>query len=173
MVNGKCSTLLLTIQFQSEAGRDNCSYQSNGKIERWHKSLKGECIRPGTPPSLEDARRRVKGYVEHYNDIHLNSAVGYITPKDMLAGHQPGDSGRPGSEIGGGEGTAEESPPAGRVTNETDYFRCANDSDGIASPLLYLPDPSGQFMTERRGRRTAAPRGIRSTDPRPLGIGGP
>ncbi len=23
--------------------------QSNGKIERWHKSLKGECIRPGTP----------------------------------------------------------------------------------------------------------------------------
>ena len=26
--------------------------QSNGKIERWHKSLKGECIRPGTPLSL-------------------------------------------------------------------------------------------------------------------------
>ena len=23
--------------------------QSNGKIERWHKSLKAECIRPGTP----------------------------------------------------------------------------------------------------------------------------
>ena len=23
--------------------------QSNGKIERWHKSLKGECIRPRTP----------------------------------------------------------------------------------------------------------------------------
>jgi putative transposase len=31
--------------------------QSNGKIERWRKSLKGECIRPGTPLSLEDARR--------------------------------------------------------------------------------------------------------------------
>jgi putative transposase len=41
--------------------------QSNGKIERWHKSLKGECIRPGTPLSLEDARRLVQGYVEHYN----------------------------------------------------------------------------------------------------------
>ncbi len=62
--------------------------QSNGKIERWHKSLKGECIRPGTPLSLEDARRLVKGYVNHYNDIRLNSAIGYITPKDMLAGHQ-------------------------------------------------------------------------------------
>ncbi len=35
--------------------------QSNGKIERWHKSLKGECIRPGTPLSLEDARRLVEG----------------------------------------------------------------------------------------------------------------
>jgi putative transposase len=62
--------------------------QSNGKIERWHKSLKAECIRPGTPLSLEDARRLVEGYVEHYNNVRLNSAIGYITPKDMLAGHQ-------------------------------------------------------------------------------------
>ena len=57
-------------------------------IERWHKSLKGECSRPGTPLSPEDARRLVKGYVEHYNNVRLNSAIGYITPKDMLAGHQ-------------------------------------------------------------------------------------
>ena len=62
--------------------------QSNGKIERWHKSLKGECIRPGTPLSLEDARRLVEGYVEHYNDVRLNSAIGYVTPNDMLAGRQ-------------------------------------------------------------------------------------
>ncbi|HTW59670.1 MAG TPA: hypothetical protein VMD99_16195 [Terriglobales bacterium] len=33
--------------------------QSSGKIERWHKSLKSECIRPGTPLSREDARRRM------------------------------------------------------------------------------------------------------------------
>jgi hypothetical protein len=25
---------------------------------------------------------------EHYNNVRLNSAIGYITPKDMLAGHQ-------------------------------------------------------------------------------------
>jgi len=37
--------------------------QSNGKIERWHQTLKSECIRPGTPLSLEDARRLVSGYV--------------------------------------------------------------------------------------------------------------
>jgi putative transposase len=62
--------------------------QSKGKIERWHKSLKGECIRPGTPLSLEDPRRLVEGYVEHYNNVRLKSAIGYITPKDMLAGRQ-------------------------------------------------------------------------------------
>jgi hypothetical protein len=38
--------------------------------------------------SLEDARRLGKGYVEHYNDVRLNSAIGYMTPKDMLAGYQ-------------------------------------------------------------------------------------
>ena len=62
--------------------------QSNGKIEHWHKSLKAECIRPGTPLSLEDAQRLVEGYVEHYINVRLNSAISYITPKDMLAGHQ-------------------------------------------------------------------------------------
>ena len=62
--------------------------QSNGKIERWHKSLKSECIRPGTPLSLEDARRLVEGYVEYYNNARLNSATGYITPKDVLARRQ-------------------------------------------------------------------------------------
>ncbi|MGC2273064.1 MAG: integrase core domain-containing protein [Candidatus Sulfotelmatobacter sp.] len=62
--------------------------QSNGKIERWHKSLKSECIRQGTPLSLEDARRLVEGYMEHYNNARLNSATGYITPKDVLAGRQ-------------------------------------------------------------------------------------
>lgn len=62
--------------------------QSNGKLERWHKSVKGECIRPRTPLTLDDARRLVSGYVDHYNDVRLNSATGYITPKDMWAGRQ-------------------------------------------------------------------------------------
>jgi putative transposase len=62
--------------------------QSNGKIERWNKSLKRECIRLGTPLSLEDARRLVEGYVEHYNNVRLNSAFAYIALKDMLAGRQ-------------------------------------------------------------------------------------
>jgi putative transposase len=60
--------------------------QSNGKIERWHRSLKSECIRPGTPLSLEDARRLVARYVSRYNDSRLHSAIGYVTPADKLAG---------------------------------------------------------------------------------------
>ena len=38
--------------------------------------------------TLDDARRLVNGYVDHYNDVRLNSDIGYITPKDMLAGRQ-------------------------------------------------------------------------------------
>jgi putative transposase len=63
--------------------------QSNGKIERWYKTVKGECIRARVPLSLEDARRIVADYVAYYNDVRLHSAIGYIAPKDRLAGrHQ-------------------------------------------------------------------------------------
>ena len=62
--------------------------QSNGKLERWHKSLKSECIRPGTPLSLEDAKRLIQQYVYRYNYVRLHSAIGYVTPNDMLAGRQ-------------------------------------------------------------------------------------
>jgi len=30
----------------------------------------------------------VQGYVDHYNNVRLNSATSYITPKDMLVGRQ-------------------------------------------------------------------------------------
>ena len=30
----------------------------------------------------------MKGYVEYYNHVRLNSAIGYVTPRDMLAGRQ-------------------------------------------------------------------------------------
>ena len=60
--------------------------QSNGKLERWHGSLKRECIRPTAPASLDEARRRVAQYVEHYNHVRLNAAIGYLTPADKLNG---------------------------------------------------------------------------------------
>jgi transposase InsO family protein len=60
--------------------------QSNGKLERFHRTIKGDCIRPGTPLSLDDARRLVDDYVQHYNDVRLHSAIGYLTPRDQLEG---------------------------------------------------------------------------------------
>jgi transposase InsO family protein len=60
--------------------------QSNGKLERFHKTLKGECIRVKTPLSLDDARRLVAEYIEYYNTVRLHSAIGYIAPVDKLNG---------------------------------------------------------------------------------------
>ena len=62
--------------------------QSNGKIERWHKSIKVECIRPGVPLSIEDARRIIETWITHYNTIRLHSAIGYVAPKDKLEGRE-------------------------------------------------------------------------------------
>jgi putative transposase len=62
--------------------------QSNGKLERFHGSIKGECLRPGSPISLEDALRITGRYVEHYNQVRLHSAIGYVAPADKLAGRE-------------------------------------------------------------------------------------
>jgi putative transposase len=62
--------------------------QSNGKLERWHKSSKNECIRPGVPLTLDDARRLIGRYVERYNEVRLHSAIGFVTPADMLDGRR-------------------------------------------------------------------------------------
>lgn len=63
--------------------------QSNGKIERYHKTIKGGAIRPGQPGTLDEARALVARFVEHYNTVRLHSAIGYITPADFLAGRGP------------------------------------------------------------------------------------
>jgi putative transposase len=62
--------------------------QSNGKLERMHGTLKQECIRPKCPGSLEEAREIVAEYVKYYNTKRLHSAIGYVTPQDMLEGRQ-------------------------------------------------------------------------------------
>jgi putative transposase len=62
--------------------------QSNGKLERYHRSLKADCLRVQTPLSLEDARRTIGKWVEYYNTVRLHSAIGYIAPADKLAGKE-------------------------------------------------------------------------------------
>lgn len=62
--------------------------QSNGKIERFHRTIKGDCIRTETPLTLEDAQRIVARYVAYYNDVRLHSAIGYLAPKEKLEGRE-------------------------------------------------------------------------------------
>lgn len=51
--------------------------QSNGKIERYHRTIKGDCIRVATIWTIDDARKAVVDYVKHYNEVRLHSAIGY------------------------------------------------------------------------------------------------
>jgi transposase InsO family protein len=62
--------------------------QSNGKIERYHRTIKEGCIRPGVILSLTDARDVVEKFVVYYNNVRLHSAIGYVTPKSKLEGRE-------------------------------------------------------------------------------------
>ena len=52
--------------------------QSNGKMEGWHRSLKGECIRSRTPLTPGGRPTDGGGFVSHYNHVRLHSAIGYL-----------------------------------------------------------------------------------------------
>jgi transposase InsO family protein len=60
--------------------------QSNGKMERFNKTLKVECIRKKVPLTLEDAKRVIADFVNCYNHERLHAALGYIAPMDRLHG---------------------------------------------------------------------------------------
>jgi transposase InsO family protein len=65
--------------------RTSPSYpQSNGKIERFHRSLEEECVRNTSLINIEDARNQIAAYVDHYNNKRLHSALNYLRPVDYL-----------------------------------------------------------------------------------------
>ena len=59
--------------------------QTNGKIERYHRSLKGEInIQPYDMPSqLKDA---IRAFVEYYNNRRYHEGLGNVTPNDVYTG---------------------------------------------------------------------------------------
>lgn len=59
-------------------------------MERWNQTVNVTTIRPKRPGSLEEARRLVDAFVEHYNTKRLHSAIGYVTPADKLANRETG-----------------------------------------------------------------------------------
>jgi transposase InsO family protein len=62
--------------------------QSNGKVERYHRTVKGTCLRPGSFADADEVRRALEKFVTHYNQVRLHSALGYIAPADKLAGRE-------------------------------------------------------------------------------------
>ena len=62
--------------------------QSNGKVERFYQTCKNEFVRRNSFLSLNDLEKQLANYIEIYNHKRLHSALGYITPHDMLMGHK-------------------------------------------------------------------------------------
>ena len=60
--------------------------QSNGKIERFHKSIKSECIRREPMIDEKVARKRIGEYIYSYNNKRLHAALNYLRPVDYLKG---------------------------------------------------------------------------------------
>lgn len=58
--------------------------QSNGKLERFHGTIKQESIRKESYISIEEARSRIEDYISYYNAERLHSAIYYLTPEDIL-----------------------------------------------------------------------------------------
>lgn len=62
--------------------------QSNGKLERLNRTVRSDVFRRFQPADPEQARQALEQFDHHYNNVRLHSAIGYITPADMLAGRQ-------------------------------------------------------------------------------------
>lgn len=60
--------------------------QSNGKLERYHGTIKREAIRRTSYLSIEEARRKIASYIDRYNHKRLHSAIYYLSPADVLYG---------------------------------------------------------------------------------------
>ncbi len=139
--------------------------QSNGKIERWHKSLKKECVRRLTPLTLADARRAVAGFVMHYNTKRLHGAVGYVTPQDKLEGRVETIHAERDRKLATARESRRQRRQARRMSCVSES--CINQTSGLESPWSSVasasphPVPGGVEATERKGRPPAVP------DPRP------
>jgi transposase InsO family protein len=58
--------------------------QSNGKLERFHRTLKTEHVRRSAYLDYEDACDRMKHWIGHYNSERLHGAIWYLTPDDVF-----------------------------------------------------------------------------------------
>jgi transposase InsO family protein len=60
--------------------------QSNGKLERFHRTLKTEHVRRASYLEYQDACIRLAKWIAYYNSERLHSAIWYLTPNDVFYG---------------------------------------------------------------------------------------
>ena len=58
--------------------------QSNGKLERFNRSLKMEHTRRSAYVNYQDANIRMAQWIAYYNSERLHSAIWYLTPNDVF-----------------------------------------------------------------------------------------
>jgi putative transposase len=62
--------------------------QSNGKIERFHGTIKTEAIRNMPKFTLGQVKKEVAEWIRFYNYVRLHSALGYFAPMDVMEGRR-------------------------------------------------------------------------------------
>ena len=60
--------------------------QSNGKLERFNRTLKSEHVRRSAYLNYKDACIRMAQWIAYYNSERLHSAIWYLTPNDVFNG---------------------------------------------------------------------------------------
>jgi len=58
--------------------------QSNGKLERFNRTLKSEHVRRSAYLNYQDAYMRMAEWIAYYNCQRLHSAIWYLTPNDVF-----------------------------------------------------------------------------------------
>jgi len=58
--------------------------QSNGKIERYHRTIHQDFLMKTSLVNLDDARKQIASYIDYYNTKRLHSSLFYLTPEDFL-----------------------------------------------------------------------------------------
>jgi len=58
--------------------------QSNGKLERFHRTLKSEHVRTSSYLDYEDAKIRMGRWIAYYNEQRLHAALFYLPPEDVF-----------------------------------------------------------------------------------------
>ena len=85
---GSWCVLLFSLLELYETSARICHPQSNGKLERFHSTLKTEHVRKTPYFGYEDAKEKMAQWIDFYNNGRLHGALLYLTPEDYFAGRK-------------------------------------------------------------------------------------